>query len=332
MASNVNTAFAEFLKNTVNLDANETNTARNSRDWLVGKIHGFGGKDMFPVLYNEKDIFFGSFARKTKIRELDDIDIMICLSALGSTYNPYQAGSIEITVPESAEALYCLCHDYTDKLNSRKVINKVISKLSSVPQYKKAEISRNQEAAILNLQTYTWSFDIIPCFFTSPDQYCRTYYLIPDGSGNWQKTDPRIDSDHVSSLNQKHNGYALNLIRIVKYWNRRPTMPSMQSYLLECMLLNHLEGSTQCSDYIDIAFRDALAYIYSAIYNSVQDPKGIQGDLNNLPTEERKKISDRAAMDYNKAIDAGTYEGKGDHKSAINKWREIFGDQFPPYT
>ena len=331
MASTVNTAFAEFLKNQVNLDANETNTARNSRDWLVEQIHGFGGKDMFPVLYSEKDVFFGSFARRTKIRKLDDIDIMIGLSGNGSTYNAY-TDRVEIIVPDSETALKNLCHDNTDKLNSKKIINKVISKLSSVPQYKKAEISRNQEAAILNLQTYTWSFDIVPCFFTSPEWDNRTYYLIPDGNGNWKKTDPRIDGDRVSSLNQRHNGYALNLIRIVKYWNRRPTMPSMQSYLLECMLLMHLENINECSKAIDFAFKDALYYIFSAVFASVQDPKGIQGDLNYLLNSDRQKISTRAATDYNKAIEAWNYEKNDDHKSAINKWREIFGDQFPAYT
>lgn len=331
MASTVNNAFAEFLKGRVNLDANETKTARSSRDWLITQIHGFSDQDAFPELYSEKDVFFGSFARKTKIRALDDIDIMICLSAQGSTYYTYN-DRIEITVPDGEKDLLGLCHDETNKLNSRKVINKFISSLNRVPQYEKAETSRNKEAATLKLQSYTWNFDIVPCFYTKKEWTNREYYLIPDGSGNWKKTDPRIDNDRVTAINQRHSGRVLNVVRLIKYWNKRPTMPSMGSYLLECMLLAYFESKYECSEYVDFAFRDALLHIASVAYNSVQDCKGIQGDLNNLTYEDRRKISNRALSDYNKAVEAWNYEKDGDHKSAINKWREIFGIYFPEYT
>lgn len=117
MASTVNTAFAEFLKNTVNLDQDQTKTARSSRDWLVNQIHGFSGNDGFPILYNEMDIFFGSFARRTKIRELDDIDIMIALNAQGGSYLETD-GKVEITVADNAHDLLALCHEDSKKLNS----------------------------------------------------------------------------------------------------------------------------------------------------------------------------------------------------------------------
>lgn len=45
MASTVNSAFSEFLRNKVNLDPDETKIARNSRAWLVGQIHNFDKQD-----------------------------------------------------------------------------------------------------------------------------------------------------------------------------------------------------------------------------------------------------------------------------------------------
>lgn len=47
MANTVNNAFAEFMKNIVNLDPNVTSTARKSRDNLIGNINGFSGSDDF---------------------------------------------------------------------------------------------------------------------------------------------------------------------------------------------------------------------------------------------------------------------------------------------
>ncbi|MBO0525221.1 nucleotidyltransferase [Clostridium botulinum] len=332
MATTVISAFNEFLKDKVNLDKDETSTARNSRDWLVDRIHEFPtNESSFPKLYSTKDIYFGSFARKTKKRELDDIDIMIGLSGDGTTYNEH-SDRIELNVPDAATNLKKLCNDNSNVLNSRKVINKFISMLEDIPQYKKAEMKLNKQAAVLNLTSYTWSFDIVPCFFTSEDSYGKTYYIIPDGNGDWMKTDPRIDRDRVTNVNQKHNGNVLNVIRIMKYWNKRPTMPSMQSYLIENMILDYYESiSDIASAYVDIEITNVLAYINTHIHLSVNDPKGIQGDINNLSYEERNKIQNRSYNDYYKAIDARNFETDKDYKSSINKWREIFGTDFPEY-
>ncbi len=77
MPTTVNTAFDAFLRDYVNLNPDETQKARGSRDWLLSQIDIFPNKNnSFPKLYSEKDIFFGSFARRTKKRILDDIDIL----------------------------------------------------------------------------------------------------------------------------------------------------------------------------------------------------------------------------------------------------------------
>ena len=44
-----------------------------------------------------------------------------------------------------------------------------------------------------------------------------------------------------------------------------------------------------------------LNYIKDNIYYSVDDPKNIQGDLNDLDSEDKIKISNKAASDYKKA-------------------------------
>jgi hypothetical protein len=331
MAITVISAFEGFLKNTVNLDADDVKSARSSRTWLIGKIHAFPLHDSsFPALYSEKDINFGSFARNTKKRPLDDIDMMICLNARGGSYNEY-TDKIEITIDSSVKNLKDLCNTFTNTLNSVKVVNKFVSSLKTVPQYKNSDIKRNQEAAVLNLTSYDWSFDIVPCFFTKEDYYGKTFYLIPDGSGNWKKTDPRIDKERVSTINQKNSGNVLNVIRTMKYWNKRPTMPTMSSYLIENMLLNHYETSTGASQFVDIELPGSFLYIRDNIYSYVADPKGIQGDINTLTIDEKSKIFNRAHQDYCKSLEARALEGEGKQKESINKWREIFGSDFPTY-
>lgn len=334
MIRTVNEAFNFFLKEYVNLDPIETQLARNSRDWLLLQICLFPVTNKeFPKLYPGKHIYFGSFARRTKKRVLDDIDMMITLNGEGAYYKEC-TNKIEIYVSDSASQLRSLCWNDTNILNSRKVIGKFIDLLSQVQQYNKAEIKRNMEAATLNLKSYTWTFDIVPCFITQKDEFNKDYYLIPDGQGHWKKTDPRIDKDRVTEFNQFHDGNVLNIIRLMKYWNRRATMPSMPSYLIENMILDYYSVNTypKASSYVDLEVPKLLQYISGKVLSSVHDPKGIQGNINTLNSEEQIKISARAMRDYQKALEARQLETQGNYKLSILEWGDIFGSKFPQYT
>lgn len=327
MATTVDNAFAEFMKDTVNLDPDITSTARKSRDNLINNISGFSGDDDFFSVYQEKNLKFGSFARRTKIRELDDIDLMLCLSAEGTRTYTETADCIYINGNDSDKSNRLLSYG-TTYLNSTKVINRFISKLAELNDYSKAEMHKNQEAATLKMKSYTWNFDIVPCFYAKED-----FYLIPDGSGNWKKTDPRIDNDRTTEVNQKHNGKLLNLIRLVKYWNKRKVTLTIGSYLLECMILNIYDNADVKEHWwIDIEFKNTLYELSKAVKNDVEDPKGIQGNINNFSLDDRKKISDALYDAYSKAVEARSYEQDKKQKEAINKWREVLGSDFPKYT
>ena len=329
MALTVNDAFKEFNKNIVNIDLEKTKQARSSRDWLVEQLKTLPSKiDDFPRLYNEKHIKFGSFARNTKIRPLDDIDLILTFSADGATYSEsvLDSNTYYIHTDNASQNLKNLAND-NSYLNSRRLINKLVSSLKEIPQYYRAEIHRKQEAATLELSSYEWNFDIVPAFFTVND-----FYLIPDGNGNWKATDPRIDQERVSNINQKHNGKVLQLIRTLKYWNNRASMPTIPSYLFENIVLNFAEQLNELSEYIDFNLRDFWYYLKGAIYNTVQDPKGFQGNLNTLSFVDQIKISLKANDTYNKALEAIRFETQeSNQKKAISKWREIFGNGFPTY-
>jgi len=321
MAKTVTGTLNEFMQNSVNLDPERVRIARTSMDNLFEKIGSLDGDNFFGI-YTEKNIQFGSFARKTKIRPIDDIDIMVCLKADESTYYDNN-GRIEITVNNPYSFQRSCCFN-GNQLNSTKVINQFISKLETFNNYKKAELHKRGESATLQLQSYEWNFDIVPCFFTTPESDGRTYYIIPDGNGYWKKTDPRIDRDNIFGLNKKSNGLILEPIRLVKYWNKRPTMPSMPSYALECMLVRHFAQVGKISTDLCCRFKDCLAYIYSNIHNQILDPKQIQGNLNDLDRAEQDKIKQRAAEDYRKVDKVIKYGG-----ACLSLLTEVFGNDFP---
>lgn len=328
MAQIVNTAFTEFNKDVVNLDPERTKKANSSRDWLIRQLEGLPNKiDSFPKLYDGMSVKFGSFARKTKIRPLDDIDLILTFMGFGSTYCTHIYGqSYSITAADGATNLKKLCND-DNTINSIKVVNKIVSSLNQIEHYKSADIHRRQEAATLQLNSYEWNFDIVPAFYTDTG-----YYLIPDGSGEWKATDPRIDQNRSTTINQKHNGKILQLIRTIKYWNNYAQMPTIPSYLLENIVLNFFDYKDEISIFIDINIMDFWFYLKTAIYNSVNDPKSFQTDLNYLSYDEKVKVSKKTESIYDKACEAFEAETKDkNQEKAINKWRIIFGDNFPKF-
>jgi tRNA nucleotidyltransferase (CCA-adding enzyme) len=77
MAYTVGSAFSSFRQNTVDLTANDTQKARSSRDYLFDQIKSLAQNNTdFPKLYGDY-LSFGSFARKTKIRPLNDVDVLV---------------------------------------------------------------------------------------------------------------------------------------------------------------------------------------------------------------------------------------------------------------
>ncbi|ECF6076816.1 nucleotidyltransferase [Salmonella enterica subsp. houtenae] len=330
MATTVITAFNEFMKDTVNLKKADTDDARASRDWLIGRVNDFEKDTLFPVSHTGIHIAFGSFARRTKIQPLDDIDLMFGLSAEHATYNIL---SDRITLTSSGESsrLHRYRHTGADTVCSVRILNAFKGRLQDIAQYAEANIRRNQEAVTLKLISKDWNFDIVPCFITREDSSGRSYYLIPDGNGHWKFTDPRIDRDRVSKIKVQNDGNVLNVIRAVKYWQRRTTMPSMSSYLLETLILNYYAGKVSCSKFVDMELEALFRHLGLFIQYSVNDPKGIQGDINTLSTETRRAISERCYLDAQKVAEARELERGLMYEQSINKWRDVFGPFFPVY-
>jgi len=327
MAITVNSAFDEFNRDSVNLLKERTDRARSSRNWLFTQLNGLDSKEdlYFPFNYESMHINFGSFERKTKIRELDDIDLMFCLTASGATYTKFLNNLYQINTPNAGLRLKSLSD--SSILNSRRVVNKLKDSLSHLGHYKTAELHSRGEAVTLSLTSYEWVFDIVPCFYTDTD-----LYLIPDGNGNWKPTDPRVDQRRVTQVNQKNEGKLLQLIRTLKYWNRRNSSYTIGSYLFENMVINYANTGTGLGQWIDFDIRSFFNFLSTEILHAVNDPKGLQGDINDLSYNEKVSISQKATWAYQKANEAIKAEiDEKDIQKSINKWREIFGNDFPQY-
>lgn len=236
-------AFEQFRKNTVDLAPDVSSKARTSRDYLFGQIKTLANNADFPKLKGGY-LPFGSFARKTKIQPLDDIDILILIDGANTEEQPsYSEFYTYYLKAQNALAPLYLFTDEYDYVNSTRILNKIRYYLSSVANYQKAEIKKTMQAVTLNLKSYDWVFDIVPAVPAYNYSGSIAYYLIPDGKGKWIKTDPRVDSNNVTIVNSRNNGKFLPLLRLLKYWNRRTHKPRLQSYYFETLAIKVFQNT-----------------------------------------------------------------------------------------
>lgn len=349
MSKKVNNAFRTFLDSVVNVSKSDSDKGIASRDFLYRQIHLLSERGLIPQTYSSNDLPFGSFSRKTKIDPLDDIDIIFCFRGGDLKYSGTIWDSYKLKLEnDNNNQLKALCDADSNYLgysgaknyylNSNKVKNKLVSALSNIELYRKAELHARGEAVTLSLSSYDWTFDIVPAFHCENNG--EEFYLIPNGKGGWKKTNPKIERNRVTKLNKVFNGKVLETIKLIKYWNKRGKMPTVTSYLLETMVLDYFDQAKHYSiddngntfDYCDVHFKDALNYISHKVYESVQDSKNIQGNINDISIEYKIKLAARCRNDYQKCVQAFNAEIKeNDHEKSINCWRTVFGEKFPKY-
>lgn len=322
--------FNNFLKNVVNIKTENSKKAKKSRDNLLTVISKFpDNNSLFPNLHADFNVYFGSFARKTKTRPLDDIDLMVGIAGDGCSYSEKSWDNINISFKAGYVGKLKSYADTNNSLylNSTKITNIFKKELNNVQEYLSAEIKRNGEAVTLKLKSYDWNFDIVPCFRTAPDVKGNRYYLIPNGNGNWKKTNPKLDQDRLSAANQKQSGRILDIIRILKYWNNEKKI-NIGSYLLEAIILYYYEDKEDdyCSECVDIELINIFEYLAYNIINVVPDPKNIQENINDI--DDKYSLSAKIFKYLEVAKNAKKFEENGEFDKSINEWRKIFGEKF----
>lgn len=328
MARTIQSALKQMIEENVNMPSERVKKARDSRDWLLERIESFETSTQHLYFCKNFNLHFGSFSRRTKVRPIDDIDIMIGLNGhllyWYENIDDYKNCSIHLKQDVQDSGLWKDCLNEDKSLNSTKLLNKFKSALTNISHYENADIHRKQQAITLKLSSYEWNFDLVPCFHTTSG-----VYLISNGNGGWMKTNPEKDQELVTSINKKHNGNFLELVRLVKYWNskafdRKANIES--SYLLEVMLANYYSSRESLSN-IEYEFEQSLNYLRDNIRNTVDDPKNIEGNLNHLSDDEKTNLILRIDNDLKNIKDAK----KVSMRQSFEYWKKVLGNKFPNY-
>lgn len=76
-------------------------------------------------------------------------------------------------------------------------------------------------------------------------------------------------------------------------------------------------------------FKNALEYVRDNIFNPVSDMKGIQGNINDIPVDDKESFCNAADGVISKSDLAIAREKDGYDETALQIWHAILGENFP---
>jgi hypothetical protein len=254
-------------------------------------------------------ILTGSYARQTMIRPPSDIDLFVVLdySKHGNDYY----------------------HAYNSEQSALQRFHSVLKDF-----YPNTPIRKDHPAIHLDFSTY--GFDVIPAFNRDGGGY-----MIPNpvGSG-WISTNPQKHAERTTAVNKETGGYFVPLVKMLKAWNRSH-YDQLTGFHLEMALADAWPTSSAWPSYATqrvtyTSYADAVTALFPALSAKLrhftQDPAGLGGNIDGyLSWDDRTRTRQRLDSAGQDAQIAIRHAARGDHYSAIIKWRDIFNDPFPAY-
>lgn len=237
-------------------------------------------------------VLYGAFSRKTIVSPLPGsiVDMLVL----------YRASDVKNTYP-----------------------SRIFSTLSDVliEHYPAAHALKNQNVLMLPVKGF--QYKIHPAYPVS-----NNLYMLPDENFNeWAKYD--INSYHEIFLkeNTRHKGRLIDIIRIIKTWNR-VSGNLFNGYYLE-LLVTEILSSYEITNYSETLchiFRTAIAEVVFQKHDPANMDFLIEG-LNNIDDLiSAMKLLKKSCITADEAI---IFEQDGKTERALNNWNKLFPHVFP---
>jgi len=238
----------------------------------------------------------GSYARSTKLKPLDDVDIFYVIGRC-RIWSPNWYSLVEMHTP--------IFWDLVTELgnySSIRMLNEIKKEISKT--YSTSEIKRNHEVVNVYLSSYEVGFDLVPAIYIED----TGNYLIPEGKNSefWKVSNPVLDQEFLRQLDVKHNGLATKSIKLLKYWFRRKKICSPRSYHIESIAYYLLLVCDR--PLTNIA--EALGYLlrninYNGCLYACPDPTGLSDNItSDLLAVDVTKIMVESSNAYLRLLDS----------------------------
>jgi hypothetical protein len=338
-AKSLSQSFEDLLASSINIPDGIRSTAslshQNLRKFLQEECERDSG---FPPVLRTTDCDFlgGSFARHTKTRPLDDIDIYLPIDGANLFY--YIQGSVlpYTVLTDGLLRNPLLTPRWADGpwVSSAKLVDGFARVLQR--RFPQTTVKPNGQAVSVQMTHGASSasdglgYDVVPCFSLVPQQQGEhAFYLMPDGKNGWIRTNPKADANVADILQENHSRLFRKIVKLVKYWNVERMGGTLESYFIELAVAKVFwDKAVKSEPVVTLSYGVALAFwaVQQAVTQGTQSSWVPSAPLvypGGLLASHRTKLK----SDSDSACAAWEDEKAGKMVSAAEKWKRVFGDK-----
>ena len=331
--------FLDLLDREVNISTAIRSEASTSQNHIRDRLNTENSRDSsFPRILsvNDTDFIGGSFARHTKIKPLDDIDIFFPIDGegLNFTQNNIRYSVVGDNILLTNPILGSRWIDPgTGNISSKKLISEFCVVLKK--WYPNSIVKRNEQAVTVRLKSVAvesaddpgLGFDIVPCFLVKTNKTNEhDFYVIPDGKDGWIRTNPRVDKNINETLHDYHKKHFRPIVKLVKFWNVAYFGGKINSYFIELSIMRTLIQRGTPLNSIQEGLSEAFRGLGNALLLKENPSPWIElapevspGQLTDIERFTAYSVSLGAEQAYN-------HLKKCELEAADKKWKEIFKD------
>lgn len=201
--------------------------------------------------------------------------------------------------------------------------SRVVSKIQEILSEQYPDVYALKNRSVLMLPINGFFYKIQPAY-----QVAEHTYMLPDISfDDWVKYDISSYNDIFIKQNVRHKGRLIEIIRIVKTWNR-VSGNFFNGYYLELMITELLSSHEITS------YAETMRYIFKTAVAQVAfrqlDPANLDFEVEGLnDIEDVVKVMKLLQKCFTLANDAVIFEREDNIKQALDNWNQVFPKVFP---
>lgn len=252
----------------------------------------------------ERDFLSGSYARWTKTRPLQDVDVFCVLHEDEHAYRQRHPCAILERVEQILVPVYgkdCV----------------TIDRMAVTVDFG-VTANENDET-----DDKVMSIDVVPAFPKDD------HYEIPDERlDDWIQTNPDVHARLASEAHEAYQQEWKPLVRMIKKWNRHHGKPVTPSFLLEVMALGLLVPPL--SGGYPYELKAFFASAADRIHDIWPDPAGLGPAVSGGMDLAQKGAARQALLDAETTVTRAILLARqGKNEEALRTWRTLFGPNFP---
>ncbi|MGI5518977.1 SMODS domain-containing nucleotidyltransferase [Streptomyces sp. CA-106131] len=241
----------------------------------------------------------GSFARKTMLKPLKDVDMVIRM-------HPRLE---EILRRPGGPAL------------AMHLIRQIIADTYPNAQFDVDDAPAH--ALQVTFPDLDFTFDLVPAL---DEDDSEIVYIADRKNDTWEWSNTRTLNRVISTRNQATGGRFVHQARMLKSYKKdHPLLGDTCGLLWEALAHEAVTGPLEHSQ----ALAETLAHAAHAVTGPVLDPTGIDDLTTDWTTTQRTAYATALTGAARRAAEARRLEEDGQHSAAIEIWHEVIGDPFP---